>query len=63
MFVPQQSRVAAEGDLSELTLQNREQRQSLWWILLLAAGLMFLVEALVANWEASKQRPAAPMPT
>ncbi len=63
VFVPQQSRVVAEGDDSALTLQNQEQRQSLWWLLLAAAGLMFLVEALLANWEASRQTAAAPMPS
>ena len=49
LFIPGES--ALEGTTDELGATVRERQQAIWWILLLAAALVFLIEAWVANWK------------
>ena len=39
-----------EGATADTRATVRERQQAIWWILLLAAALVFLFEAWVANW-------------
>ncbi len=48
VFIPRQSRsqrMAEEGEIAAST----EKQQSLWWLFLVAAGLLWIVESVVAN--------------
>ena len=47
VFVPREARV--EETSLEASVQERDRQQSLWWLLLIAACLVFMVEWLVAN--------------
>lgn len=47
VFVPAEGRLEAQGVAA--SVDHRESRQSLWWIVLLAAALVFALEAAVAN--------------
>ena len=47
VFVPVQSRVEEAGLAP--SIQERDQLQSLWWIFLLTAAMVFWAESLVAN--------------
>ncbi len=47
VFVPGESR--ADTTAGSATIASRERQQSLWWLLLLAAGVVLSVESVVAN--------------
>ena len=49
LFIPGESALA--GTTDELQATVRDRQQAIWWILLLAAALVFLIEAWVANWK------------
>ena len=48
LFIPGESTL--EGSTADTRATVRERQQVLWWVLLLAAALVFLFEAWVANW-------------
>ena len=48
LFIPGESTL--EGATADTGATVRERQQAIWWILLLAAALVFLFEAWVANW-------------
>ena len=48
LFIPGES--TFEGATADTRATVRERQQAIWWILLLAAALVFLFEAWVANW-------------
>ena len=48
LFIPGESTL--EGATADTRATVRERQQAIWWILLLAAALVFLFEAWVANW-------------
>ena len=48
LFIPGESTL--EGATADARATVRERQQAIWWILLLAAALVFLFEAWVANW-------------
>ncbi len=47
VFVPGESRAESTGGVA--TVASRERQQSLWWLFLLAAGVVLSVESVVAN--------------